>query len=512
MTKRHLGCFFLVGAAITMLHAPTQAAAQDDADDVGFDDGSFSGFPAGEEGDTADDVGFGENLDAKELEDSKSPWSFTGRLKHRSGLWTQRFGDNPFAMARQSLVLSLRYDKEFVVGTHAGRFRVQAAGYGEYDFAYLYDRTSYARSTLDAYEYQVFPRETYASLSIGAFDASFGWNILNWGRGEVLSLLDVVNPRDYREPGITDPEDLRLAVLSSQVGLQLDRHRLEVVAVHQPWFGLFAPPLGTFSPLRKLVLDTPLLAAAFDGRDLRFEHRPGTRIIDGRSTQAIGRWSMSTPVLDMAWMIGSVLEPLGVPGLPEPAAFEGTLVPTPLYHPRYEFVGWSGVLPWRSLLFRWELKVDFQRPLALRRLDTDVLEFGGARRDQVGGMIGLTYVAERFDGGIEVTRTAVLGGPLDMEPQNWTTLWPIDAPQLAIRGTYRFLRDRASLQLIGLVIGVRDWNAALARAQLTYKLTDDLEGHIGAIFYLPSEAMGLLYGFDRHDRVFAGLRWEFGVP
>lgn len=499
----------LAGALSLVPGTIASADEPDELDAIGFDETGFD-----DTGAEADDVGFGTGDSAPHSEPepenvTPSPWSYAGLLKHRAGLWTERFDGNPFATARQSLDLSLRYDTKFMLGAIVSRLRLVATGHGEYDFAYLYDRSSYARSTRDAYEYQLFPKDSFAAITLDRFDLGFGFQTFNWGQGEVLSLLDVINPRDYREPGITDPEDLRLAVLSTHASVQLDRHRLEVVAIHQSWFGLFAPPLGTFSPFRKLLLEHPVLGQVFEGRDLTYDHRPSQRVFDAQATQFVGRWSMSTPSLDMAWTAGSVLEPLGVPSLPEAAAFDAPTIAVPLAHPRYEFVGYSGVIPWGPLLLRWELKIDVQRPIPIRRLDSDVLELSGTRRDQAGAMFGLTYVAGAFNGSVEVTRAFLLGSPLDTNGERWTSLWPVEAPQLALRTAYRFLRDRASIQIIGLILGIRDWNSALLRAQLGYNLTEDLEAHLGAIVYLTSDDLGYFYGFDRHDRVFAGLRWSF---
>jgi hypothetical protein len=100
-----------------------------------------------------------------------------------------------------------------------------------------------------------------------------------------LSVLDLINPRDLREPLLSDPADLRMPVLMTRAGLTLDRARAELVVVHEPYFGLLAPPLGEFSPLRKLLLENPAFGPTIQGRTLRNEQLPPRSVRDLGATQ-----------------------------------------------------------------------------------------------------------------------------------------------------------------------------------------------------------------------------------
>ncbi|MFH1153895.1 MAG: DUF1302 family protein [Pseudomonadota bacterium] len=43
-----------------------------------------------------------------------------------------------------------------------------------------------------------------------AMDLKVGRQIVAWGRSDILQVVDILNPRDFKEPGITAVEDLRL--------------------------------------------------------------------------------------------------------------------------------------------------------------------------------------------------------------------------------------------------------------------------------------------------------------
>ena len=167
-----------------------------DDDEIGWDDESDDvGFAEIEKGAEEDDS-VSSKKETLEEESASSPWSVGGFLRSDLGLWVERFETNGFAKARQSLDLSARYKIK--------NFRAIASVHGEYDFAYLYKRDTYDAATLDVYEYLIDVRDTYLVGTIEDFDITVGKQIVVWGQGDMMSLVDVVCPRDLREPGITD--------------------------------------------------------------------------------------------------------------------------------------------------------------------------------------------------------------------------------------------------------------------------------------------------------------------
>ena len=237
-----LGAVLLLAAS----HASAQdAPAQNAAPDAGAaaappaDDSDAIGFGADS---AADAAGFGSAPAAtststpaptEDADDEPGTLDAAGYLAHRLALWSKRFSSEPLAQSRQTADLALRYKKPFHLGDSRLLLRLVGEGLVEYDFAYLHDPERFDQATIDTYRFHVIGRETYAALSWGPLELTFGRQIVPFGQGDILSPLDIVNPRDTREPGLAELEDIRMAVLASRVGLFSGPHRLEALVVHR---------------------------------------------------------------------------------------------------------------------------------------------------------------------------------------------------------------------------------------------------------------------------------------
>jgi len=83
-----------------------------------------------------------------------------------------------------------------------------------YDFAYsINGRSDYTSETLDRYESELELREAYLRGTVqSSLDIKLGRQIVVWGKSDSIRVVDVLNPLDFREPGMVDIEDLRLPV------------------------------------------------------------------------------------------------------------------------------------------------------------------------------------------------------------------------------------------------------------------------------------------------------------
>ncbi len=88
-------------------------------------------------------------------------------------------------------------------------------------------------------------------------------------------------------------------------------------------------------------------------------------------------------------------------------------------------------------------------------------------------------------------------------------LFPAEIPTLALRWQGSFLRERLKLVVAGLFMGWTLEYGWLARAELHYELQDGLQVSLGYITYQPGSEFSLLTGLSSHDRLSAGLRWDF---
>jgi hypothetical protein len=495
---------------------PSQASASESAgneDAAGFEAAPSAGAPG-------DDLGFGDAPaasagSASEPSSSEpSPWALSGSVREQSAVRTEAGVVSRLAKLRTLFDLQLSYNRDFVLLGAGASFRVVASGHGEYDLAML-EQSVYDLPTREVYTWQAYPQDLYAALTWGVLDLSFGKQIVPQGQGEVLSSLDLVNPRDLREPVVTDPIDMRLAVLMSRLGLRLGDVHLEGILVHESNPGLIAPPLGEYSPIRKLLLMSGF-SDTFGGREVRYDHRPEATMFRSRSAQYHGRLSYQGQGYELALHAGSVLDALGIASLPTPEELELSELYLDLFHPRYTVVGHSGTFTSGEFVFRWEAVVDIHRLTTTRRMDTSLLRLEASRFTQLHGMLGVTWVPDTTtNASLELLQSYVFDEPT-RHPQlgspPMALLWPVEAPQLAFRASHTFFDDRVTLNLLAILIGIYPFNGFAGRADLTVKLNEAFQLNLGYVAYHASAThFGPFYSFGLNDRVLLSLRWDFAV-
>lgn len=443
-----------------------------------------------------------------------SAWSAKGFVRSDQALWAERLRDDRFAKSRQSFDLQLNYKQ--------GIWRAMAATHLEHDLAYSLYRDDYDLYTLHAYESLFQLREAWVAAALGAFEVTVGRQIVAWGEGDAISPLDVVNPRDLREPGLADLDDIRIPVLASRLGWFKGSHRVEAMVVHEADFGLRGPPRGPFSPLPWLIEDqlggSPEAKALkaggidvverFDAIPLDFAHKQDR--FDLALQQAYLRWVYKGPGIDLGLYAASVLDQQGVmvfsaeqqtdmmgkvlQGSTEPMALT-------LDHRRYEVLGTSGAWAYGSWLAKWE--VGFERRHPYNAGTFPKVEV--ARSDVVSAMLGVSYT------GIEDTTLAIEGSKATLLDKPDGLLFPIDQPMIMARAMHQALRGDLTLLAAGSMMGLTAQYGWLARAEASYKLIEALKLTLGYITYQPTDRLGPFAGLSEHDRLFLRLRWDFAA-
>lgn len=486
---------------------PEEAGWGDAADDA-------AGFGAESDGWGDDDAGWGEGDDggfgaAPTVEIAPPPpprnASLTGFVRYDIGLWAQRIDDDQaFAKDRVSLDLAFRWRSD--------PWRVVAEIHGEYDAAYLADRDRFDEPTLDTYEARILSGEQYAAVSLGAFEITLGRQIVAWGEGDVLSPLDVAGPRDLREPGLADLDDLRLGVLATRIGWFAGAHRVEVMAIHEAYFGERPPPLGEFSPLRAFVTGNDLAAPLLADKTLRYRHAQDR--FDPAHTAGLARWVYKGPGLDAGLYVASVLDQQGVVRLPPFEAFLDDRIDLELDHDRYLLVGHSGATTLDDWILDWELAASLDRAFNTGDPDAELdlaALLGGepligvTEASLLTGMVGVTY------GGLADTTIALeaQAGVFFDRPDD--LLFPVDVPTFAARFTRLAMREKLRLLATATAFGLTAERGWLLRAEADYAFADGFGAAIGYVHYGTGRdgEFGPFYGLDDHDRVFARLRWDF---
>ncbi len=195
------------------LLAPAVAVqAHDDLDDIlgGFDDDD-EGFEVDEEAfEDADDTGEGAVERWWELQGDISQSLSVSLHDHDSPSGTDYSG-----LQRFRTRLYLQFD-----GDLTPEWKFRTSGYGYYDAAYrINGRSDYTDDVLDNHEYDVELMDTYVEGAVHEkVDVKLGRQVVNWGRSETFRVLDIINPIDNREPGLTDIEDTRRPLGMLKVG------------------------------------------------------------------------------------------------------------------------------------------------------------------------------------------------------------------------------------------------------------------------------------------------------
>lgn len=481
------------------------------SDDAGFGDGDAWG----EDGSDAAGFGAEERQATSPVEESPGELSATGSIREQAGLWALRLGDVPLAQARTSIDGEVRYKKRtFGLGVPL-TLRIQVGGHAERDLAYLVDRGKYDAATLDAYEGQLIGGETFLSLAHGPAELTLGRQIVNLGRGDVFSPLDVVNPRDLREPGLAELQDVRMAVMASRLGFFSGYHRVEVLVVHEAYFGLRPPPRAFYSPFRN-TLSEGLLA------DLDVRYRDLPKRYDAKNQQLLMRYGYAGPGGDVALIAGSVLDQqVIVDGqailgklLQDPIALlqsPPTALTIPLSHPRYELVGATAAMPAGDFVLRAELGLDVGRSfMSTGPVGNAQDPFGlphVVRGEQLNWMAGLVYSGIE-DGTLTLEYT---GRHLFAAPAGFAR--PA-IPDVGVLYRQDLLRQRLHLTVAAMAFGVFDqsFQGALGRIQVDYDVADGLSAGLGYITYRPvgdADTITALAGYEKNDRLFLNLRFHF---
>ncbi len=443
-------------------------------------------------GDSADDFDFGETPEPQAT--TSSAWSLDGFVRSDTHFWAERTDADPWAKDRRSLDLAWRFN--------AHGWRAVLAGHVEHDL--VYRGGDHDDATTETYETRYLDGEQFVGAALGPVDVTLGRQIVAWGEGDALSPVDVVNPRDLREPGLADLDDLRLPILATRVGWFPGDHRFEAMVVHEQRFDERAPPTGEFSPFRSIIAGGGPAAALLAGKTLRFVDTPG-RFSERQNV--LLRWVYKGPAVDLGLYAASLLDRQGVVVL-DPVALASDDIDIVLDHRRYTLFATSGAATYDTFLLKWELAFDLDRPFNTGDTSQAIPIIEVDEASLLTPMVGLTWrgVADTAFA-FEWSQGLFTDAPADL-------LFPTDEPQLALRVTHEALRQRLQLAAAASAFGYTAQLGWVARAEANYEVTDGVHAGIGYVTYQPprdDEEVSFLTGLDEHDRLFVKLRWDFSL-
>ncbi len=120
-------------------------------------------------------------------------------------------------------------------GRLSKNWRALIGGHFFYDFAYaIKGRDQFTEAMLDLYESEALLDEAFLQGMLSSdLDLKIGRQIVAWGRSDNIRVVDILNPLDFREPGLVDIEDLRLPVFMTKLDYYFADWNLSGMALHE---------------------------------------------------------------------------------------------------------------------------------------------------------------------------------------------------------------------------------------------------------------------------------------
>ena len=244
------------------LGSPGVILAQDTSDDSGLEE-ALSGFDdeasAEEEDvlsgfdDEKDENGTDEEIESTDEEESwkQNLLSFSGSAGLSASYSYAKDSPADKTQADWSGLTKLRPYFFLTWDAKLGEnWKTRISGKAFYDLAYgMKDSETFSDEVLSELEKEAELREIYLEGSpFGNLDIKLGKQIVSWGVANSLRVVDVLNPTDSREFGMTDLEDVRLPIAMTKLDYYIGDLKLEAVAVHEIKFNKSAVFGSDFNP------------------------------------------------------------------------------------------------------------------------------------------------------------------------------------------------------------------------------------------------------------------------
>lgn len=116
-----------------------------------------------------------------------------------------------------------------------GAWEAQASGLAFHDYAYeLKGEDEFTDDVIDQYQEEAEIRELFIRGQVlPKLDLKEGRQIVVWGFSDLIRVVDVLNPIENREPGLTDIEDARLPVWMTRLDFYFGDFALQGLAIHE---------------------------------------------------------------------------------------------------------------------------------------------------------------------------------------------------------------------------------------------------------------------------------------
>lgn len=351
-----------------------------------------------------------------------------------------------------------------------GSWRGRVSGQVFHDFSYGINDQAYPTQVLESREQEAEFREVYLRGSITDYmDLKVGRQTVVWGKSDNIRITDILNPLDFREPGLTDLADLRLPLTMTKLGIFFGSWSLNLVAIHEIRFDK-GPVLGSeFYP---------------------YNSQPNEKMPEdgGENTEYAASLSAEFSGLDLAFYRARVFD-----DAPYFAGFEQR-------HARISMNGLGANLTTGN----WVLKVEGAQFTGLRFF------LGGGRRfTRYDGLLGVEYAGIGDTTlALEAANRHLAGFFTGLEASPDAPAEDLNQYVFTYRG--KFLREKLDLVAVLSYYGRAAEQGSLQRYSATYELAQALKLTGGLVIYTPGDGeIFILKAAQDNDRVFFDLKWSF---
>ncbi len=334
-------------------------------------------------------------------------------------------------------------------------------------------------------------RELYIETALGSAYLKLGKQQIVWGRADVLKVLDIVNPQDFREFILDEFLESRIPLWAANLEIPVGAFDLQLLWIPDQTYNEIPPAGALFEFTASTVMPTAPPGFLLDIERVR---RPDRFFADSDAGMEISTlwkgWDLTLNYMFHYYDVPVIYRHV------ERRGDRATIVVTPGYE-RTHLLGGTFSNAFGELTVRGEVGVSFDRFFSTNRVSD---EDGVIRTDELAYVLGLDWFGlEETMVSLQVFQSYLTSDPRGLIRDDLTTTVTL------------FLR-RALLNdtLVVSAIWLQDLTIAdgLVRPKIGYALRDDLEVWAGAdVFY--GSASGLYGEFGRNDRLVAGLAVTF---
>ena len=330
--------------------------------------------------------------------------------------------------------------------------------------------------------------ESYAYWNpVSGWYFTIGRQLMVFGEADYFRILDVINPLDERVLGLAELDEIRLPTFGSRISYTQNRWGIDIFLLHEFRSSEADESRGDFDPF-----------IHFGGSESVIIHKPSSPSLSNPNWG--GRLFLSRPWGDISLVMAHTRNYQATPtGITNSGMFIAE-------YPEIKTQGLSVNYVWSNWLFKTELGVqddlkimrnDIAAQLATPQQSLAVYEDASLRKAMIGGRYSgindLVFGLELYREEISNHNSLMISNRIDIRS--------------AFNISYELMNDKLKLAL--LLVRWQSQDSDLVRMRIEYEYQDNTILYAGYITYSAENQNSLLYPFEKNDRIYFGLTYNY---